>query len=328
MSATKLIRYSVAIACVGSACATRVGNPPKPPSASANVPIIGDLIPEAAASEVSEGGFAGSADFLKSLSAASPNHRDVLTGVNALGAYLAGLPLEIDVPYAEVVDGNELKIVVRGDAADAAVRRAVMCVAGKPFYQSSWREGSSDVAVEADLRRDYLGAFSGLAEEGRQFSVGMNYVQTDERRELDATMAGVPVNKDPFVGDFSSVVERTRYRVNGADPAVVFQTLQTWYEGSVSPSSIPQVTVAGRLVGGSNEYAIHHTEAKLVCSKPFDRASVAAPGWCVGFAAGSDGKGDFTTPEAAQLLWEELQSDGLIDPASTLVPRLAEVCPE
>lgn len=319
----------VALLAQSPGCATRVGNPPKPNPASVSVPAIPELINQTAApAGDAEGGFAGSADFLKSLGAASPSHREVLLGFNAVGGYLAGLSLELDVPRTEIVGGVELKIVVKGDANDTAARQAIACAAGKAFYVATWRDGLPDVHSKIDLRNDEFGKFAALAAVDRQFTVSMSYTKSAERNEVDAVFSGVPVANDPFVGELAHLVERARYRSTAVADAVDYQTLQVWSEAEPAAGATPQVSVAGRLSGGADEYAIHHTEAKLVCPSPLDRANVQTPGWCVGFKQDAEGKGAFTAAETAQALWDQIKDQGLIDPATTTVPLLDATCPE
>lgn len=180
--------------------------------------------------------------------------------------------------------------------------------------------------AQVDLRTDPLKAFPKIAEADRAFTTQFTYTKTEGRQELDGVLDGVPVVNDPFVGDLPHVIERTRYRTTATAGTIVYQTLQTWSQDGSTPGVLPQVTVAGRLVGGGDEYAIHHTEAKLVCPKAFDRASVDAPGWCLGFAVDSAGKGQFTTAAAAQALWTEIAADGFIDYAFTARPTVDGIC--
>lgn len=87
-------------------CVTRVGNPPKPTPAAVTVPSFAELVPETPGTlDPGDGGFSGSADFLKSLGTASPNHREVLAGLNAIGAYLGELEVEVDEARTEAVEG-------------------------------------------------------------------------------------------------------------------------------------------------------------------------------------------------------------------------------
>lgn len=321
--------FLIALLSQAPGCATRVGNPPKPNPASVAVPAIPELISRGSGPTSDPvGGFAGSADFLKSLGAASPSHRDVLLGFNAVGSYLDGLGLELDQPRTEIVNGVELKIIVKGDADDAAARQAVACAAGKAFYVATWRDGLPDVHAKIDLRSDEFGKFGALAAADRQFSASMSYTRTTDRHEVDAVFSGVPVANDPFVGDLAHLVERSRYRSTATADAVDYQTLQVWSEGEPAVGATPQVTVAGRLVGDTDEYAIHHTEAKLVCPSPLDRDNVAAPGWCLGFKQDAEGKGEFTSAAAAQAIWDVVKDQGLIDPATTASPVLDASCPQ
>lgn len=322
----------VGLFAVGPACATRVGNPPKPSPAAITVPSLGEIVPSTSKpTETPSGGFAGAADFLKSLSSSAPRHREVLLGVNAIGRQVDAMGLELDVPLTTEVGGVEVKAIVRSASADATVRNAVLCTGGKPFYTASWKDGGGDVTGAVDLSVDPLQAFPEISEQDRLFVAGFAFAKTELLSELDMTFDGAPSVNDPFVGELGRVTERARYRVKSeAGAKVVYQGTQLWYDDVAPSEALPQVTVAGTIASdGSYEDAFHHTEAQLICPDPLDRSNVESPGWCIGYVGSADGEtGEFTTAAAAQVLWDGIKDDGLIDPQTTVVPVLDATCPE